>query len=58
MAIIAWHKCFIVGFVDARLFNDKLAENEVVVVVLGYYVSQTAKVIGRRDLGLKSYPKD
>ena len=24
VAIIAWHKCFIVGFVDARLFNDNL----------------------------------
>ena len=30
----------------------------VVVVVLGFYVSQTAKVIRRRDLGLKSHPKD
>ena len=30
----------------------------VVVVVLGFYVSSTAKVIKRRDLGLKSHPKD
>ena len=30
----------------------------VVVVVLGFYVSPTAKVIRRRDLGLKSHPKD
>ena len=28
------------------------------VVVLGFYVSPTAKVIRRRDLGLKSHPKD
>ena len=27
-------------------------------VVLGFYVSPTAKVIRRRDLGLKSHPKD
>ena len=30
----------------------------VVVVVLRLYVSSTAKVIRRRDLGLKSRPKD
>ena len=30
----------------------------VVVVVLGFYVPPTAKVIQRQDLGLKSYPKD
>ena len=30
----------------------------VVVVVLGFYFSPTAKVIRRRDLGLKSHPKD
>ena len=29
-----------------------------VVVVLGFYVSPTAKVIRRRDLGSKSHPKD
>ena len=29
-----------------------------VVVVLGFYVSPTAKVIRRRDLGLKSHLKD
>ena len=28
------------------------------VVVLGFYISPTAKVIRRRDLGLKSHPKD
>ena len=27
-------------------------------VVLGFYVSPTAKVIRRLDLGLKSHPKD
>ena len=26
--------------------------------MLGFYVSPTAKVIRRRDLGLKSHPKD
>ena len=30
----------------------------VVVVVLGFYVPPTAKVIRRRDLGLKSHPND
>ena len=30
----------------------------VVVVVLGFYVPPTAKVIRRRGLGLKSHPKD
>ena len=30
----------------------------VVVVVLGFYVSPTAKVIWRQDLSLKSHPKD
>ena len=30
----------------------------VVVVVLGFYVPPTAKVIQRRDLGLKSHLKD
>ena len=30
----------------------------VVVVVLGFYVPATAKVIRRRDLGLKYHPKD
>ena len=29
-----------------------------VFVVLGFYVPTTAKVIRRRDLGLKSHPKD
>ena len=33
-------------------------EFEKVVVVLGFYVPPTAKVIRRRDLGLKSHPKD
>ena len=36
--------------------NDLL--KVVVVVVLGFYVPPTAKVIWRRDLGLKSHPKD
>ena len=30
----------------------------IVVVVLWFYVPPTAKVIQRRDLGLKSHPKD
>ena len=30
----------------------------IVVVGLGFYVPPTAKVIRRRDLGLKSHPKD
>ena len=30
----------------------------IVVVVLGFYVPPTAKVILRRDIGLKSHPKD
>ena len=30
----------------------------VIVVVLGFYVSPTSKVIRRRDLALKSHPKD
>ena len=29
-----------------------------IVVVLGFYVPPTAEVIRRRDLGLKSHPKD
>ena len=29
-----------------------------IVVVLGFYVPPTPKVIRRRDLGLKSHPKD
>ena len=29
-----------------------------VVVVLGFYIPPTAMVIRRRDLGLKSHPKD
>ena len=33
-------------------------ESQIVVVVLGFYVPPTAKVIRRRDLGLKSHPKD
>ena len=35
-----------------------LEENVVAVVVLGFYVPPTTKVIQRRDLGLKSHPKD
>ena len=30
----------------------------VVVVVLGFYILPTAKVIGRWDFSLKSHPKD
>ena len=35
-----------------------MIEGFVVVVVLGFYVPPTAKVILRRDLGLKYHPKD
>ena len=35
-----------------------LIDVDVVVVVLGFYVSPTAKVIRRWDLDLKSDPKD
>ena len=38
--------------------NCRLYVTIVVVVVLGFYVPPTAKVIRRRDLGLKSHPKD
>ena len=41
--------------------NTKVVINHrvvVVVVVLGFYVPPTAKVIWRRDLGLKSHPND
>ena len=36
----------------------QLISTFVFVVVLGFYVPPTAKVIRRRDLGLKSHPKD
>ena len=35
-----------------------LKDKKFVVFVLGFYVPPTAKVIRRRDLGLKSHPKD
>ena len=35
-----------------------MPEAVVVVVVLEFYVPPTAKVIRRRDLGLKSHPED
>ena len=38
--------------------HQVLSLGVVVVVVLGFYVPPTAKVIRRRDLGLKSHPKD
>ena len=42
-----------------RNFRNENSENKVVVVVVvGFYVLLTAKVIRRRDLGLKSHPKD
>ena len=34
-----------------------MGQELVVVVVLGFYPPSTAKVIQRRDLGLKSHPK-
>ena len=42
----------------AILHNFIFSVIVVVVVVLGFYVPPTAKVIWRRDLGLKSHPKD
>ena len=42
----------------SNLRYPDLQERVVVVVVLGFYVSPTAKVTRRRDLGLKSHPKD
>ena len=35
-----------------------LLQDDNVVVVLGFYVPPKAKVIRRRDLGLKSHPKN
>ena len=43
------------------MFQSRNKKNNVfvvVVVALGFYVPLTAKVIRRRDLGLKSHPKD
>ena len=34
------------------------AKVPIIHVVLGFYVPPTAKVIRKRDLGLKSHPKD
>ena len=36
----------------------RLGKRKFVVVVLGFYVPPTAKVIRRRNLGFKSHPKD
>ena len=68
-SILVAHKISIkVQFTIAKITLDLYSESfcfvsillivPVVVVVLGYYVSPTAKVIRRRDLGLKSHPKD
>ena len=38
--------------------TSKMPMMIVVVIVLWFYVPSTAKVIQRRDLGLKSHPKD
>ena len=38
--------------------SSELGFDFVVVVVFGFNVPPTAKVIRRRDLGLKSHPKD
>ena len=43
---------------DVRNTQNLPGYMKVVVVVLGLYVPPTAKVIRRRDLGLKSHPKD
>ena len=47
----------------SSLFTDQatvpgITRAVVIVVVLGFYIPPTAKVIQRRDLSLKSHPKD
>ena len=39
-------------------YTSVTTKYNVVVVVLGFYVPPTTKVIRRRDLRLKSHPKD
>ena len=39
-------------------YTNWISITVVIVVVLGFYVSPTSKVIRRRDLALKSHPKD
>ena len=63
---ICTQQLFISGFSKISPSNGKLGWNilgelvkqVVVVVVLGFYVPPTAKVIRRQDLSLKSHPKD
>ena len=43
---------------QASKWYIKGRSENVVVVVLGFYVPPTAKVIRRRDFSLKSHPKD
>ena len=47
--------CYIMTYCKKKTVR---AHIDVVVVVLGFYVPPTAEVIRRRDLGLKSHPKD
>ena len=52
--------CRHVKAVEKRFYATDIAVDDqvvVVVVVLGFYVPPTAKVIRRRDLGLESHPK-
>ena len=50
---------YALGFWHEKTKVKKEGHNyELVVVVLGFYLSPTAKVIRRLDLGLKSHPKD
>ena len=56
--------CFRIQYIFSLVLPVKSVRNVTlllsttgVVVVLGFYVSKTAKVIRRRDFGLKSHPK-
>ena len=57
-----WHRnCGVLNSRDCpfnKMYRGGVITSLMVVVVLGFYVSPTAKVIRRRDLGLKSHPKD
>ena len=57
---VIFHGCKNVNFQMKKniYFFLFLLKTLIVVVVLGFYVPPTAKVIRRRDLGLKSHPKD
>ena len=50
--------CIMIAITWQNQQNNTCTVIDVVVVVLGFYVLPTAKVIRRRDLGFKSHPKD